>query len=136
MVLGRAGMRLEAQKFALYLLVPITASVAFNEPTVQKWSADYFQFIKYPSDPQTNLKEEFDAMKKRREEDIEWERKMADKRASGREEYLNQLKQLSAARGGGGSSDVENDTDSTKGRGWFGWWRRGNAGDETAPASR
>jgi len=37
MVLGRAGMKLEAQKFAVYLLIPIGASLAFNEPSVQKW---------------------------------------------------------------------------------------------------
>jgi hypothetical protein len=37
MVLGKAGMRLEAQKFIIYLMIPITASVAFNEPSVQKW---------------------------------------------------------------------------------------------------
>jgi hypothetical protein len=37
MVLGKAGLRLEAQKFIVYLLIPITASVAYNEPSVQKW---------------------------------------------------------------------------------------------------
>lgn len=130
MVLGRAGLRLEAQKFALYLLVPITASLAFNEPTVQRWAADYFQFMKYPSNPKTNLKDEFEALKKQREEEIEWEKKMAEKREKGREEYLNQLKQLSSvARVGGGDDATESTTTESNQnkRGWFGWlrWKRG-----------
>ncbi|KAL9179917.1 hypothetical protein ACHAXT_007887 [Thalassiosira profunda] len=132
MVLGRAGLRLEAQKFAVYLLIPITASLAFNEPTVQKWAADYFQFMKYPSNPKTNLKDEFESLKKEREEEIAWERKMAEKREKGREEYRNQLKQLSAARGGGQAAG--DDAEPSQRRGWFGWmrgWRWGNidAGD-------
>lgn len=167
MVLGRAGLRLvsvnillvvklilffcphlmsttlrlplsqEAQKFALYLLVPITATLAFNEPSVQKWAADYFQFMKYPSNPKTNLKDEFESIKRQREEEIEYEKKMEEKRARGREEYVNQLKQLNLARGGG---DVvtNNSAESTQGRGWFGWlrgWRRGNDGGDGKAAS-
>jgi len=126
MVLGRAGLRLEAQKFALYLLVPITASLAFNEPSVQKAAADYFQFMKYPSNPKTNLKDEFEELKKQREEEIEWERKMAEKREKGREEHLKQmkiLKQLNTARVWG----VEDDDKLEQKRGWFGWlrgWKR------------
>mmetsp|Transcript_4951 Transcript_4951/g.9204 ORF Transcript_4951/g.9204 Transcript_4951/m.9204 type:complete len:129 (+) Transcript_4951:96-482(+) len=122
MVLGRAGLRLEAQKFALYLLVPITASLAFNEPSVQKAAADYFQFMKYPSNPKTNLKDEFEELKKQREEEIEWERKMAEKREKGREEHLKQmkiLKQLNTARVWG----VEDDDKLEQKRGWFGWLR-------------
>ena len=46
MVLGKAGMRLEAYKFGLYISVPILASIIFNEPEVQRKCADYFQFLK------------------------------------------------------------------------------------------
>mmetsp|Transcript_8384 Transcript_8384/g.18785 ORF Transcript_8384/g.18785 Transcript_8384/m.18785 type:complete len:139 (-) Transcript_8384:1173-1589(-) len=138
MVLGRAGMRLEGQKFALYLLVPITASLAFNEPTVQKWAADYFQFMKYPSNPKTNLKDEYESLRKQRDEEIEWEKKMAEKRGKGREEYLSQLKQLSTNRGGGDSDGVNN-AESSQRKGWFGWlkgWRRGGADDDKASPAR
>ena len=117
MVLGRAGLRLEAQKFALYLVVPISASLAFNEPSVQVWAADYFKFMKYPSNPKTNLKDEFEAVRKQREEELEWERRMAEKRGRGREEYMNQLKQLNLARGG----DCVDPPELTQRRGWFGW---------------
>ncbi|KAL7532238.1 hypothetical protein ACHAXR_004511 [Thalassiosira sp. AJA248-18] len=139
MVLGRAGMRLEGQKFALYLMIPITASLAFNEPTVQKWAADYFQFMKYPSNPKTNLKDEFEALKKQRDEEIEWDKRMAEKRMKGREEYRNQLKQLSVARGGADGDVADNTVQSSQRKGWFGWlggWKRGGNGDEKNPFGR
>ena len=118
MVLGRAGLRLEAQKFAVYLLIPVTASLAFNEPAVQKWAADYFQFMKYPSNPKTNLKDEYETIKKEREE----ERSMVEKRAAGREEYLKQLKTLKMMNKTADDSAVN----EKKERRWFDWlrWRR------------
>ena len=67
MVLGKQGLRLEAYKFGLYLFVPIVASVTFNDPDVQKVCADYFQFLKYPANPNTNLKGEFEELLKKRE---------------------------------------------------------------------
>jgi len=134
-------MRLEAQKFAVYLLIPITASLAFNEPSVQKWSADYFQFMKYPSNPKTNLMEEYESLKKQRDEEIEWEKRMEEKRAKGREEYLRQLKQLSVAKpdSSGGDSNVVDDSELRQGRGLFGWLRRrgrGNATDNSTSLDR
>jgi len=66
MVLGRKGMRLEAYKFGLYISVPILASITFNQPEVQKWCADYFQFLRYPANPNTNLREEFEQLAKQR----------------------------------------------------------------------
>ncbi|KAL3811056.1 hypothetical protein ACHAXA_004567 [Cyclostephanos tholiformis] len=125
MVLGKAGMRLEAQKFVVYLLIPITASVAFNEPTVQKWAADYFQFMKYPSNPRTNLREEYEALKKQRDEEVEWERHMAERREAGREEYRKQLKliQLGATTRGGGGGESDDSTESSRTMGWFDWLR-------------
>jgi len=131
MVLGRAGMRLEAQKFGVYLLIPITASLAFNEPSVQRWSADYFQFMKYPSKPKTNLKDEYDALKKERDGEIEWMKRMEEKRVNGRAEHLNQLKQLQVANKVGDSLNVvDNNEQTAPRRGWFSWWRgRGKGGD-------
>jgi hypothetical protein len=139
MVLGKAGMRLEAQKFIVYLMIPITASMAFNEPTIRTWAADYFQLMKYPSNPKTNLKDEYEGLKKQRDEEIEWEARMTARREAGREEYQKQLKlmhKLNApnTRGGGsggGADEVDSDTTvelRQQRRGWFNWargWRRG-----------
>mmetsp|Transcript_34357 Transcript_34357/g.51499 ORF Transcript_34357/g.51499 Transcript_34357/m.51499 type:complete len:132 (+) Transcript_34357:131-526(+) len=128
MVLGRAGMKLEAQKFAVYLSIPIMASLAFNEPSVQKWAADYFQFMKYPSNPKTNLMKEFEQLQREREEEIEEERRMQEKRIKGREEYLAQMKLLNSSRGDNAPGINNTDSTSNNKSGWFGWmrgWRRG-----------
>ncbi|KAL7467394.1 hypothetical protein ACHAXS_007629 [Conticribra weissflogii] len=126
MVLGRAGLRLEAQKFVVYVGIPIVASIAYNEPSVQKWSADYFQFMKYPSNPKTNLKEEFEQLQKEREEQMEQEKR----NRKGREEYLSQLKKLNLERGSGtrDTALVDGATIDQK-RGWLRWWRWGRFGD-------
>mmetsp|Transcript_11585 Transcript_11585/g.17714 ORF Transcript_11585/g.17714 Transcript_11585/m.17714 type:complete len:132 (-) Transcript_11585:32-427(-) len=128
MVLGRAGMKLEAQKFVVYLSIPIMASLAFNEPTVQQWAADYFQFMKYPSNPKTNLMKEFEQLQREREEEIEEERRMQEKRIKGREEYLAQMKLLNSSRGDNANSSSNPDSTINSRSGWFGWmrgWRRG-----------
>ena len=94
--------------------------------------------MKYPSNPKTNLKEEYETLRKQRQEEIEWEQKMAEKREKGREEYLKQLKQLSVANGrGGGVSDVadSNGEAGEKRRGWFGWLRW-NGGDNSVEDKR
>ena len=94
-------------------------------------AADYFQFMKYPSNPKTNLKDEYEALKKQRDEEMEWEKRMAEKREKGREEYLNQLKQLSGARGADGGSDKIIESSNQRRR-WFGWfrgWKQGNKDD-------
>lgn len=82
--------------------------------------------MKYPANPNTNLKEEYKELKKQRDEEIEWEKKIAEKREKGRAEYAKQLKQLSAANARG--SDDVNDADTVgQRRGWFGWLRwKGN----------
>jgi len=67
-------MRLEAFKFGVYLIIPISASLTFNDPRVQQWAADYFQFLKYPANPNTNLKGEFEELLKKRQEEKEQRR--------------------------------------------------------------
>lgn len=91
--------------------------------------------MKYPSNPKTNLKAEYEALKKQRDEEIEWERRMAEKREKGREEYRAQLKQLSAIRGGW-ESDADSIDSGEKNRGWFGWvrgWKRKSNADKDTP---
>lgn len=122
MVLGRAGMRLEAQKFALYLIIPITASIIYNEPTVQRWAADYFQFMKYPSNPKTNLKEEFDQLQKEREQ----EKIQEEKNKESRKVYMEQLKQLNAVRS---ALDTPAPESNVEKRGWFSWLGRGRTSE-------
>jgi len=67
MALGRTGLRLEAWKFIVYLAIPIGASVAYNEPKLQRFSADYFQMLKYPANPNVNLKKEFEELREKKQ---------------------------------------------------------------------
>jgi hypothetical protein len=113
MVKGRAGLQLEAWKFGIYLGIPIVASMGFNSPTVQAWAADYFQFLKYPANPNTNLKGDFEAFQQEYE-----------KTQKQREEYRAQVRKL-AERVEGKQEEIiiiSPAGDDTKKRGWFGLW--------------
>jgi hypothetical protein len=88
--------------------------------------------MKYPANPKTNLKDEYEALKKQRDEEIEWEKQMANKREEGRKEYLNQLKQL------GKNSATATTAESEEKRGWFSWlgkWRGRGGGDDEKSSS-
>jgi len=83
MALGKTGMRLEAWKFCIYLGIPIVASVYFNDPKRQQYWADYFQFLKYPSSPNTNLKSQFEDLVEQQEQQKQQ-----------RNEYAEQMRKL------------------------------------------
>lgn len=51
---------MEGWKFAIYLSVPIICSFWFASPERQRKNADYWQYVKYPSNPNTNLREAID----------------------------------------------------------------------------
>lgn len=113
-------MRLEAFKFGVYLIIPISASLTFNDPRVQEWAANYFQFLKYPANPNTNLKEEFEEILKKKQEDKEQRRLYA--------EQIQKLQDSAkASRLEIAATANATDIGGSK-RGWFSWlrFRRGN----------
>ena len=132
MVLGKAGMRLEAYKFGLYISVPILASIIFNEPEVQRKCADYFQFLKYPANPNTNLREEFEQLAKQRELEREQRAKYAEEVArmqdNARRSREGREAALKAAADGGENAQ------GGRWRSWFRWGARGRT-SETNQAS-
>ena len=79
MAKGRQGFLLEGWKFAIYLGIPITASIYYNNPEHQKMSADYWQYVKYPANPSTGWKEQIELMQSQQKQ---------------REAYRQQLQQL------------------------------------------
>lgn len=107
MVLGKKGLRVEAWKFGIYLMIPIGASLAFNEPKVQRFCADYFQFLRYPANPNTDLKKEFDELRKKRE--LEREQRLA---------YKEQMKKLQS------SVQTTTGSDEQPKQGWWGKLKR------------
>jgi len=47
MAKGRQGFLLEFYKFGVYLMIPICASIYFNDPERQKRNAEYWQVTFY-----------------------------------------------------------------------------------------
>ena len=116
-------MKLEAWKFGVYILVPIAASAWYNNPDIQKRSADYFQFMKYPPSPNTNLREEFESLVKKREVE-----------RGQRSEYAAQMKKLQeAAQNSRAQEDAGSAAEKKAQRraGWFRWLPLGQRRDET-----
>mmetsp|Transcript_23893 Transcript_23893/g.34950 ORF Transcript_23893/g.34950 Transcript_23893/m.34950 type:complete len:132 (-) Transcript_23893:103-498(-) len=70
MVHGRAGMRLEALKFAIYLSIPIVASGMFNDPKTIQGFVEYYNYISYPpEDPETTkMKNDLESLRKNLEQ--------------------------------------------------------------------
>eukprot|EP00555_Chaetoceros_dichaeta_P014238 CAMPEP_0198257754 /NCGR_PEP_ID=MMETSP1447-20131203/7346_1 /TAXON_ID=420782 /ORGANISM="Chaetoceros dichaeta, Strain CCMP1751" /LENGTH=111 /DNA_ID=CAMNT_0043944721 /DNA_START=113 /DNA_END=445 /DNA_ORIENTATION=+ len=111
MVHGRQGMKLEALKFSIYIIVPIGASMAFNEPIVQQVCADYFQFLKYPASPNINLREEFEELQEKRQKEKEAREAYADQIRKLQESAQSKREIVEAVGGGGGEER----------KGWFRW---------------
>ena len=112
MVKGRAGYILEGWKFAVYLMIPLAASAYFNNVENQKRAADYWQFIKYPENPDTGWKERIELMVAQQ---------------SQRQAYREQMEQLNR-------SANPNDDEAKKAKGWrrwIGWGRPSSNGDES-----
>eukprot|EP00547_Thalassionema_nitzschioides_P008101 CAMPEP_0194226480 /NCGR_PEP_ID=MMETSP0156-20130528/41943_1 /TAXON_ID=33649 /ORGANISM="Thalassionema nitzschioides, Strain L26-B" /LENGTH=105 /DNA_ID=CAMNT_0038958841 /DNA_START=174 /DNA_END=488 /DNA_ORIENTATION=- len=105
MVLGKQGMRLEALKFSIYILIPVVASISFNNPNTQKYWADYYQYLKFPANPNTNLKEQYEKLAEQRTLQKEQ-----------RKEYLDQMKRLQESAQKSREQSAKADTEKKK------WW--------------
>lgn len=71
MAKGRQGFYLEAWKFAVYISIPIIASVYYTDPDRQKEMADYWKFISYPENPNTNVRQKIQELAKEKAEQRE-----------------------------------------------------------------
>ena len=121
MVAGKAGLRLEAFKFGIYVGVPIAASLFFSDPETVKYFVDYFKYIEYPPTENTS-----DRVKKDIDERIK-SRKIYEKQ---HKEYQEQLKKLNER------AKVKNIEDEVyePHQSWWrlsGWFRRNPSGKET-----
>lgn len=110
MVHGRQGFYLEAWKFGVYLSIPIFASVYYSDPETQKYYADYWQYIKYPENPNTHVKEKIQKL-------IDEKELQKDQR----EAYKKQIMELqrAAERSSNYSSSSPDETQADKPS----WWR-------------
>jgi hypothetical protein len=106
---GRGSFSMEAWKFAVYLLVPIGASVYFSNPGTMKQTAEYWKFIEYPANPNVGLKDEIIAAQK------QWQLH--------NEAYQKSLAELKEANKKRKPIEEENEIERPPGfwRRWFGW---------------
>lgn len=62
-------MFLEAWKFGIYLGVPILATYWFAwNPERQKEQAEYWQYVKYPANPNVNMREQIAELQKQQQQ--------------------------------------------------------------------
>jgi hypothetical protein len=121
MVKGKKGLYLEAWKFSVYISLPIIASVYHSNPENQKYWADYWQFIKYPENPNTNVKQKIQELAQQKQEQ--------------REQHLAYQKQLQALQQSaersakfGNTEKLNDNVDETQASSWLrrvrGWFSR------------
>ncbi|KAL3923179.1 MAG: hypothetical protein SGILL_001800 [Bacillariaceae sp.] len=121
MVKGRKGFYLEAWKFSIYISIPVIASVYHADPEAQKYWADYWRFITYPENPNTNVKQKIQELAKEKEQ--KKEQHLA---------YQRQLQALqqSAERSQNFKDDVVNDERKSLWGRIGGWFSRSSASHE------
>jgi hypothetical protein len=115
MVKGRPGFYLEAWKFGVYISIPVFASFYFSDPETIKKQADYWKFIEYPENPNTNVKQKIQEIAKEKE-------KQKEQRLA----YQRQLQELNRAaqRSSSSSSSSYDDESDVLPENGKSWWRR------------
>jgi Pet100 len=113
MAKGRPGFALEMWKFGVYLMIPVGASIYWNDPDRVKQNADYWQFIKYPPSDPDKVREEV-------QERIQREKKEQEQRRI----YRDQLQKLqeSANRSKQQPSIEQQYNSTTTTKSSHGWW--------------
>jgi hypothetical protein len=78
MAKGRAGLFIESWKFSLYLAMPLFASWYYNSPERQQASIDYWKYIQYPANPNTEVKKQIEEMRKQKEQRAAYRQQMQE----------------------------------------------------------
>lgn len=124
MAKGTTGFLLEAWKFSIYLIIPIGASWYFNNPSRRQASTEYWQYVKYPADPNTTLRADIQRLVEQQ---------------SQRAVYVEQLRQLETAASRATELIEEEEPSSSSSsntnrerRGWWRWVSGWTGGKENA----
>lgn len=103
MAKGKQGFYLEGWKFAVYLGIPILASWYYSDPQRQKEAADYWQYVKYPANPNVNMKEQLETLIAQQKQ---------------RDVYREQMKELNAQAA---RAQTRQHDEEPAQRGWLRW---------------
>ena len=113
MVKGKQGLYLEAWKFSIYITIPIFASMYYSNPETQKYWADYWQFIKYPENPNVNVKEQIEELMK--------QRKLQEEQTK---QYSKQLYNLQLSANRNKQFQKQNNDNDGNNNESISWWKR------------
>uniref|UniRef100_A0A7S3P8D0 Uncharacterized protein n=1 Tax=Amphora coffeiformis TaxID=265554 RepID=A0A7S3P8D0_9STRA len=100
MAKGKAGLWLEGWKFSIYLALPLFASVYYNDPKRQQAAIDYWKYVQYPANPNTDMRKQIAEMQKQKEQ---------------REAYRQQMQELQERA----KRSREQPAEDTPKRGWW-----------------
>lgn len=105
MAKGKVGFMIEGWKFSLYLAMPLFASWYYNSPERQRASIDYWKYIQYPPNPNTDVRKQIAELKKQKEQ---------------REAYRQQMKELQErAKRSREAAEQEEAAEAARKRGWW-----------------
>ena len=93
----------------IYITLPICLSLYFSNPETQRYWADYYQFIKYPENPNTNVREKIQELAKEKQ-----------RQAEQHKVYQQQLRDLADAAKRSHNFENELSANETKSS----WWER------------
>jgi hypothetical protein len=109
---------MEGWKFAIYLAVPIACSFWFASPDRQRQNADYWQYVKYPSNPNTTLRESIEQYSK------------TEKQRQIYRQQLMALQQDDDETAATATAAEENEENAATNRRWWHWKRYWTSTDE------
>ena len=106
MAKGKTGLWIEGWKFSIYLALPLFASWYYNDPNRQQASIDYWKYVQYPANPNTDMRKQIAEMQKQKEQ---------------RAAYQQQMKELQerAKRSREAAAATAAEEDEFKKRGWW-----------------
>lgn len=107
MAKGRTGLAIEGWKFSVYLALPLLASWYWNDPNRQKAAVDYWKFVQYPPNPNTDMRKQLEELKRLKEQRAVYRQQMQE---------LQERAQQSRAAAQAAAAEEE----EAKKRGWWG----------------
>ena len=104
MAKGKTGLYIEGWKFGVYLAMPLLASWYYNDPQRQKAAVEYWKFVQYPANPNTDMRKQMQELKKQKEQ---------------RAAYRQQMQELQERAQRSRQAAVEQKAEAAKKQGWW-----------------
>lgn len=97
MAKGKTGLWIEGWKFSVYMAMPLLASWYYNDPARQKQSVDYWKYVQYPANPNTDMRKQIQEMQKQKEQREAYRQQMMELNQRAQQSREQQEQQQRAA---------------------------------------